>query len=147
MASQLAVRQFRAAAGLPPPEEEEEGEEGARPFTDDAQYDHGEALARIDPLAPRANRAARTVKGGGAAAAKPAARGRRRLGRPVTWEAAASDGRAELAVVLNAVPHGSPEERVGPAPLNRQIGSPRSPWLLEQMGSPRRGSASFSVIA
>ena len=45
MASQLAVRQFRAAAGLPPPEEE--GEEGARPFTDDAQYDHGEALARI----------------------------------------------------------------------------------------------------
>ena len=42
-----------------------------------------------------------------AAAGKPA-HGRRRLASTATWEEAACDGRAELAVVLHAVPSGSP---------------------------------------
>ena len=88
------------------------------PFTADAQYDRTEILARVDPLKPRANgavpprqdaappaaaaaAAAAAPTAAGASGGKPA-RGRRRLASTATWEAAASDGRAELAVVLHA---------------------------------------------
>ena len=86
------------------------------PFTADAQYDRTEILARVDPLKPRANgavpprqdaappaaaaAAAAAPTAAGASGGKPA-RGRRRLASTATWEAAASDGRAELAVVLH----------------------------------------------
>ena len=83
------------------------------PFTADAQYDRSEILARVDPLKPRANGAAPPRQDAAAAAAAAAAagkpaRGRRRLASTATWEEAACDGRAELAVVLHAVPSGSP---------------------------------------
>jgi hypothetical protein len=85
------------------------------PFTADAQYDRSEILARVDPLKPRANGAAPPRQDAAAAAAAAAdgkpARGRRRLASTATWEEAACDGRAELAVVLHAVPSGSPAGR------------------------------------
>ena len=88
-----------------------DGDDEEPHFTADAQYDHSEILARVDPLKPRANGAAtprqHAAAAATAAAGKPA-HGRRRLASTATWEEAACDGRAELAVVLHAVPSGSP---------------------------------------